>query len=61
MQVPLLPQHAIVELTQRLLKGQRHKKKEIGDHRKQSEKSMASKDTCTLAKGNGKLKIIGRA
>ena len=34
----MLPQHAIVELTQRLPKGQRHKKRERFDHRKQSEK-----------------------
>ena len=33
----MLPQHAIVESTPRLLKGQRHEKRERGDHKKQSE------------------------
>ena len=38
MQVLVLPQHAIVESTRRLLKGQRHKKRERVNHRKESEK-----------------------
>ena len=36
--VHVLPQHAIVESTRRLPKGQRHKRMAKDDHRKQSEK-----------------------
>ena len=56
----MLPQHAIVESTRRLPKGQRHERMEKDDHRKQSEKWDGEYKRCTLAKGNGKVKIIWR-
>ena len=59
-QVLVSPQHAIMELTRRLPKGngtKRGREVIIGN---KVRNGMVSTSTCTPAKGNGKVKIIGR-